>query len=233
VRAVRWTVLAAGSTLVTLALLDCSRASPPSTSPGFDVYVPMPEDGRDATVADASTESGFGLGQVDRAGRPLVTVLLVPGATQDEYNAQPTFEANLPRTLQDGIASRIAELDTLVLPGTDASDPVDWPEGGALLPMVLGDTLMVDTSLPCTGVDGGFVASYLDLEREALLPGPAPGPAYTHTTCGGRTPTEDVTDKSLTLLVTGDRDGGPSVTQGVPGPTRAASTTFPYLAPPN
>jgi hypothetical protein len=40
----------------------------------------------------------------------------------------------------------------------------------------------------------------------------------------------------LTLLVAGPRqyvDGGPTVTQGIAGPTRPATTTFPYLAPPN
>jgi hypothetical protein len=212
------------------ALLACSRASTPSSSPGFDVYVPMPvDDAGDATTSLDATEGGFGLGQIDRAGRPLVSVLLVPGTVQDQYNQQPSFIADLPRVLQDAIESRIAELDTLALAEGGAPDPVDWPQGGALLPMLVGDTLFVDTGRSCTGSDGGFVSSYLDIEREAFLV----GPPYTHSTCGGRTPNEHVVDETLTLLVTADREGGPQVTQGIAGPTRLATTAFPYLAPPN
>ncbi len=224
------TLTLAGSLAATLlagALVACGRASPPTSSPGFDVYVPMPGDGGGPSAPDAS-EGGFGLGQIDRAGRPLVSVLLVPGSLQDQYDDQPSFTTDLPRVLQDGVASRIAELDRLVLVDGGQPDPVDWPDGGVLLPMLLGDTLFVDTALPCTGPDGGFVASYLDVEREAFLT-----PMYTHSTCGGRTPNEAVVDESLTLLVTGSRQGGPQVVQGVAGPTRPATTTFPYLAPPN
>ncbi len=220
---------ALGAALIAGTLVACSRASPPTSTPGFDVYVPMPPDGGDAAVTEDAGDGGFGLGQVDRAGRPLVAVLLVPGAVQDAYNEQPSFTTNLPRVLQDGIASRVAELDTLVVTDGGAPDPVDWPEGGALVPMLLGDTLFVDTSLACTGADGGYVASYLDIEREAFLG----VPMYTHTTCGGRTPNEAVVDETLTLLVTGFRQGAPAITQGVAGPTKPATTTFPYLAPPN
>ncbi len=222
-------IFAACCLVFTATLFACSKAQPPTTSEGFDVYVPMPPDAGEDGAAEDAAEGGFGLGQIDRAGRALVSVLLVPSSVQDEYNAQPSYEMTPPRVLQDGIASRIAELDTLVLTDGGAPDPVDWPEGGALLPMLLSDTLVVDTGLSCTGSDGGFVASYLDIEREAFLV----GPPHVHTTCGGRTPNEDVVDETLTLLVTADRPGGPRVMQGVAGPTRLASTTFPYLAAPN
>jgi len=178
-------------------------------------------------TTEASTEAGLGQGQVDRAGHPLVTVLLVPGALQDEYNAQPSLAGSLPRTLEDALEARLVALDRLVL--DDAGpDPVDWPvpDGGThpLLPMTLTDLLLVDTALPCATADGGFAASYLDLEREIYLGGPA------HTTCGGRNPSEPVVDETLTLLVTGGRA---PVTQAVAGPTRPATTSFPYLADPN
>ncbi len=226
-----WTAIVAGA-LAALASAACSRASPPTSSPGFDVYVPMPGDGGDASVPEDASEAGFGLGQVNRAGRPLVSVLLVPGSLQDGYNDQPSFTTDLPRVYQDAIGSRIAEFDTLVLVEGGPPDPVDWPDGGVLLPMLLADTLLVDTALPCAGTDGGFFASYLDVEREAF----PLGPPHTHTTCGGRTPNEPAVDESLTLLVKGSRqegDGGAQVTQGVAGPTRPATTVFPYLAPPN
>jgi len=195
-----------------------------------DVYVPAPVE---AGVDAGPDGSGFGVGQVDRAGHPLVTVLLVPSGLQDEYNAQPTFEPAAPRILQDALEARLVAFDTLAL-GDAGPDPVDWPvpDGGThpLLPMLLGDVLLVDTSVPCTSADGGFSSSYLDLDREAYAFGP------THTTCGGRTPNDGVVDTTLTLLVQGpdaSAEGRAPVTQGVAGPTKLATTTFPYLAPPN
>jgi hypothetical protein len=202
-------------------LLSCKPAS--SQQP-VDVYVPFGDDAGDAASVE---EAGLGLGPIDRDGHPLVTVLLVPGALQDEYNAQASFEPNVPRVLQDALEARLVALDTLAL-GDGGADMVDWdvPDGGQhpLLPMFVSDVLLVDTSKSCTTADGGFASSYLDIEREVLLGGPA------HATCGGRTPDEDVVDETLTLLVTNGRE---PVTQGVPGPTKPATTTFPYLAAPN
>jgi len=213
--------------LCVAAALGSGCSAPVESSTGIDVYVPGADGGDATSGSDAGTDGGgFGLGQVDRAGRPLVTVLLVPSTLQDEYNAQPSFEPTQPRALQNALASRLAELDSLVV-GDAGPDPVDWADGGALLPMLLGDTLLVDTSQPCVS-DGGFVSSYLDIEQEVFL-----GRAAPHTTCGGRTPGEHVVDETLQLVVTADRDGGPSISQGIAGPTKPPSLSFPYLAPPN
>ncbi len=213
--------------LVAVALLTPACSAPSESSTGIDVYVPGADGGDAASIPEAGGDGGgFGLGQVDRAGRPLVAVLLVPATLQDEYNAQPSFAPNQPRVLQNAVASRLAELDSLVV-GDAGPDPVDWPDGGALLPMLLGDTLLVDTSRPCAS-EAGFVPSYLDLERHVFL-----GRPDASTTCGGRTPGEPVVDEMLQLLVTGNRDGGPVVTQGVAGPSEPPSLSFPYLAPPH
>ncbi len=210
--------------LLLLATSGCRAAS--GGQQPVDVIVP----GADATAGgntDAGLEAGLVSGQVDRAAHPLVTVLLVPAALQDEYNAQPTFEANVPRVLQDALEARLVAMDTLVL-GDAGADPVDWPipDGGShpLLPAFVNDVLLVDTGRSCVASDGGFAASYLDIEREIYLGGPA------HTTCGGRSPGENVVDETLTLFVTAGRA---PVTQGVAGPTKPANTTFPYLADPN
>ena len=155
-----------------------------------------------------------------------MTTLLIPGVLQDEFNRQSTFDGVPPRVLQDALEARLEAFDTLAL-GDAGPDPVDFPiaDGGShpLLPAFVGDFLLVDPRLACVA-DGGFTPSYLDLEREIFLDGSA------HTTCGGRTPSENVVDKTLTLLVTADRV---PVTQGIPGPTSPATTSFPYLAPPN
>ncbi|MDP9033525.1 MAG: DUF4331 domain-containing protein [Myxococcota bacterium] len=185
---------------------------------------------------DGSAESGVpdgaatpGPGQVDRVGHPLVTVLLVPGPLQDNYNAGSTFDP-VPRILQDALESRLEQLDLVAL-ADGGADPVDWPvpDGGVhpLLPLFLSDALLVDTSLSCVGEGGIFAATYLDLDREANALGPP------HTTCGGRTPAENVVDKTLALLITGDRDAGTRPTQGIVGPTKPATARFPYLAEPN
>jgi hypothetical protein len=213
--------------LCVAAVLGAGCSAPVESSTGIDVYVPG-ADGGDATSGfDAGGDGGgFGLGQIDRAGRPLVAVLLVPSTLQDEYNAQPSFEPTQPRVVQNAAASRLAELDSLVV--SDAGpDPVDWADGGALLPMLLADTLLVDTSRSCVS-DGGFVSSYLDIEQGVFL-----GRDAGNTTCGGRTPGEHVVDEMLQLLVTANRDGGPVIGQGIASPTKPPSLSFPYLAPPN
>lgn len=214
--------------LCALALVTAACQAPTESSTGIDVYVPGADGGDAASLPESGADGGgFGLGQVDRAGRPLVSVLLVPSTLQDEYNAQPSFAPAQPRVLQNAVATRLAALDSLVV-GDAGPDPVDWPDGGALLPMLLGDTLLVDTALPCVA-DGGFVPSYLDIENEVFLL----GPPYQHATCGGRTPAEHVIDETLQLFVTADREGGPVVAQGIAGPSKAPSLSFPYLAPPN
>jgi hypothetical protein len=220
----RAAVLVAALVVAGLGTAGCRPKASSGQQP-VEVILPGADGGGGST--DAGTEAGLVHGQVDRAGHPLVSVLLVPGSLQDEYNAQPSFEANVPRTLQDALESRLVALDTLAL--DDAGpDPVDWPvpDGGThpLLPMFLSDVLLVDTSRPCVSADGGFARSYLDLEREIYADG---GP---HATCGGRTPAEGVVDETLTLLVT---DGRSRVSQGVAGPSRTAPTTFPYLADAN
>jgi hypothetical protein len=223
-------------TVVARTLMGCGARLP--VIPDADVYVPAPPEAGGEAASDAATESGgldggsdaFGLGPVDRAGHPLVNVLLVPPAHQDDYNAQPSFEGTVPRVLQDAIESRLEFLDTIAI-GDGGPDPVDWPvpEGGThpLLPLFLTDLLLVDTSLPCTQPDGGFAESYLDIEREIYLQGPQ------HATCGGRTPGDDVVTTTFTLVVTSARDGGPALGAGLQGPSRPATTTFPYLASPN
>jgi len=159
-------------------------------------------------------------------------VLLVPGSLQDGYNGASTFDAGVSRTVQDALTSRMHVLDTIAL--SDAGpDPVDWPvDSGAhpLVPIFATDALLIDTARPCILADGGFASTYLEIERE-VFPPPFSGAA--HVTCGGRTPPDDVVDTTLALLVTGDRDGGPAVRQGVSKPTKPATTTFPYLAEPN
>src|SRR5258708_27129426 len=89
------------------ALFGCRGSA--RVEPTADVYVPAPpeggvEGGDETTGTDASV---IGLGQVDRAGHPLTSVLLVPGVLHDSFNAEPSFETSLPRVLQDALEARL------------------------------------------------------------------------------------------------------------------------------
>ena len=98
----------------------------------------------------------------------------------------------------------------------------DWPLDGSgthpLTELLLADHLVVDLSKPYAD------DSFLEIER-AMLQGRA------HTTCGGRSPNDDVMDTLYTLLVNAGR--GPRIGDGVDRATAPATRTFPYLAPPN
>jgi hypothetical protein len=226
-----------GALLVVLAFAPAACHVRPPPEEMADVYVPAPADdaasdgtAEEAAAPDAAADASPAPVQVDRAGHPLANVVLVPGAHQDDYNGERSFESNFPRVLQEAVESRLEFFDTVAV-GDGGPDPIDWPvpEGGThpLLPMFVTDVLLVDTALPSTAADGGFAASYLDIEREIYLGG-AP-----HETCGGRTPSDDVAGTTLTLIVTGDRDGGPPIAQGTAGPTKAPVLRFPYFADPN
>jgi len=133
--------------------LACNSAGGAS---GDDAAAP----GSDAGADSGDSGSTFGLGQVDRAGRPLVAILLVPGSLDDDYNAAPSFDSPLSRTLQDALSSRLHALDGLVLDG-GSPDPIDWPidGGGAhpLLSMFATDALLLDPAKPCVSADGSFL----------------------------------------------------------------------------
>ncbi len=228
-RPVAFIVAAALPALATGACRSSTNAGPEDAN----VYVPSGADAGLNADAEAGVDgAGLATGQVDRAGRPLVSILLVPDSLKDDYNAASTFDAPLSRTLGDGLTARLQALDTLAI-GDAGPDPVDWPiEGGAhpLLPVLAPDALLVDTALPCASADGGYAASYLDIERE-IFPGVFESNAV-HTTCGGRTPSDDVVDTTLSLLVTRNRAGAAQVTQGLVGPAKPATQKFPYLAEP-
>ena len=100
---------------------------------------------------------------------------------------------------------------------------VDWPldEDGnhPLTDLVLADFLVVDVTKPY--VEQG---SFLEIELAARRGEP-------HQTCGGRTLNDDVMDTIFTQLVNAGH--GPTIRDGVDAATCPATSTFPYLAPPN
>lgn len=88
--------------------------------------------------------------------------------------------------------------------------------------MSTGNYLVVDLSKRCEFEK----PSYLDIEREQMFGTP-------HTTCGGRTPSEDALDVTYNLLIRGKPEKAADIGDGVDQLHKAASPTFPYLAGPN
>jgi len=66
--------------------------------------------------------------------------------------------------------------------------------------------------------------TFLEIERSTMA-------GRAHETCGGRSLNDDVIDTLYTFWINGG--AGPVIRDGVDAASRAASTTFPYLAEPN
>jgi hypothetical protein len=165
--------------------------------------------------------------RLERLGRPEIKNFIMLDRASDTlnrdleirdiYNMEDAFQL-LPDYL-NAYRSRINN-GLVFYDGLDSK--TDWPldaEGvHPLRDLLLSDFLVVDVTQPFAE-DG-----YLEIER-ALLRGDA------HSTCGGRTLNHDMVDTFLTFLV--NNGNGPRITDGVDRPTALASSTFPYLQPPN
>ena len=138
---------------------------------------------------------------------------------RDLYNAEDAFNLG-----QDYVGAYRARLNANLAFFDRLDGKIDWlPDEQGVHPLtelLLADFLVVDTSRPFS--DGGD--SDLEIERAVLTGRP-------HTTCGGRSPWDDIIDTLYTLLV-GGLDG-PRISDGVDQPTQPTARSFPYLVPPN
>jgi hypothetical protein len=179
-----------------------------------------------AVAAETVTAGPYPL-RLERLGRPEVkNVLLSDNGVDtantvvdlhDLYNQEDPFR--LAPTYLGAYRARL-NANLAFFDGLDGKS--DWstrPDGAhPLTELLLADFLVVDVAKPYSE------DSYFEIER-ALLEGRA------HTTCGGRSPNDDVIDTLFTLIVNACR--GPRVSDGVAQATVPASREFPYLAPPN
>lgn len=183
---------------------------------------------------------------IDRMGRPAINTALnnmfnpndtQKGIAKDNYNGEVN-EADWATVLIEGkpitkeFAGNLAVIDGLdavcgnqLLAAGDPSGDAGASEYAALPAVLVDDQLYLDTSIgDCKAT--ASLPNYLAVEARFLgLP---------LTTCGGRTPLDDVIDISFTLLASG---GTAAVTDGVNAdadPSTAASLTdFPFLNAPN
>lgn len=179
-----------------------------------------------ATLAETMTVGSLRI-RLERLGRPEIKNFIMLDRASDTlnrdleirdiYNMEDVFQL-LPDYL-NAYRSRINN-GLVFYDGLDGK--TDWPLDGEgvhpLRDLLLADFLVVDVAKPLDE-DG-----YLEIER-ALLRG------QEHTTCGGRMLNHDMVDTFLTFLV--NNRNGPRITDGVDFPTVPASSTFPYLQPPN
>lgn len=224
-------------------LAACSSDDTPSATPSSDGGVTTsdsaaPDDagGSDAKVdppdAGPPPMPPLGTVQIDRAGRALVSWALasptdnVPVGTksdaqasaQESYNvttdpaALPSFSPIFVKNLKgfDGLDGVCGNAFLLGAAGAQRYD--------ALASMFLDDRLYLDTRK-------GTCTTYLALERKKA--------GASIDDCGGRTPTVDAIDVTLTAIVSGF--GGAPFGDGVPSATDStpSMTTFPFLVTPN
>lgn len=165
--------------------------------------------------------------QIDRAGRPAISTALVAtfAATLPERNeARDRYNQALPATwpsFEPEVTTSLGILDALngvcgdqLLAEASGADRYD-----ALADILLDDRLYVNSASGTCGV-------YLGLEGEvvgALTAGMGG--------CGGRTPNDDVVERSFSVLAAGTLTG---IDDLVTGDARDHSPdVFPFLAGPN
>lgn len=180
-----------------------------------------------AVVAETLTRGRFSV-RIERVGRPEVKNLLLGPKQFDQvnrdleirdlYNLEDAF--HLGSSYSGAYRARL-DANLAFWDGLDGVEhwPLDPVGAHPLTELVLADHLVVDPSKPYA--ERG---SFLEIER-AVMDGHVPDG------CGGRALNDDVIDALYTLWITGG--SGPVVSDGVDASSRPATTSFPYLAPPN
>lgn len=159
----------------------------------------------------------------DRIGRAELTNIALASPSTDKplYNGEDSFavSSSTQATFSAILTGTINRYDTF-----DMSDDLTDAQVSDLVGVLLDDQLRVDLSKPCNSIDG---VSYLAIERGEFL-----GEEWT--SCGGRTPNDDVIDHVLTLL-TGGLNAKTQVKDNIgtwDKRTAEQKATFPYLAEP-
>lgn len=157
--------------------------------------------------------------QIDRLGRPEMTNIIMASKGREDirkiYNEENTFDLikEHAKIYRERLHSNLVFFDSL-------NNKQDWSpeEVSDLTSILLNDFLVIDTSKPYTE------SSYFDIEYSILREKP-------YTSPGGRSLNDDAIDVLFNMLVNGGKQ--PGITDGVSQATQPATTTFPYLAPPN
>ena len=213
---------------------------PPMDSGTGDTAHPGDSGGGDTGTMGCSIDAGPNTGQIDRMGRAAINTALNLGDdnAKNAYNQQTTFQDWSMNTTNDtNFNNNLQFIDSL-------DGMIQWtPVMGVhpLTKILEQDALFVYSGSQCTTAANSFCeGSYLSVEVSLLTGGAAPPD------CGGRTPHDSATNKTLTALVGGAsmvdgittctatmQDKDCAINDKVTGPTKLAVHTFPYLAAPN
>jgi hypothetical protein len=174
-----------------------------------------------AVTAKSITQDfpGAGWRQVDWKGRPEVTNYTInPNGSKelrDLYNQERPFSKKMEHAAE--YRKRILTNITDFFDGQDGKK--DWTKKKAnqLTSIILRDYIVVAPNLPCEG------PGYMNIEYAIMN-----GTEINH--CGGRKLTDDISDRLLSWYLTGKLD---TLDDGVDGPYRAVSNSFPYMAEPD
>ena len=161
--------------------------------------------------------------RIDRIGRPEITNISMNMNAAGGADLRDSYNSDRPFKVSDSKKSVYADRLLKNISGYDNIDGhLDFtPEQlQKLVSVLLDDYLVVDPSMPCPKT------SFFEIERAMLLGQP-------HETCGGRDMNDNVVNKMYTLYEKG-LVAMPSVavTDGLTGPAKPVSTTFPYQAEP-
>lgn len=155
----------------------------------------------------------------DRSGRPeIVNISMYPAndnGINDKYNSQEAFPESLMfrELFSKRLSKNISFYDQI-------DGVVDWNKASLskLVKLLLDDYLIIDFSKDkvCSG-DNYFEVEKAFLEKEVSQ------------TCGGRKPEDDIMDRMYSTYINGNRF---LIEDGIDGPSKAISKTFPFLAAP-
>jgi hypothetical protein len=169
---------------------------------------------------------------IDRMGRPTTGRILIGGMLPDgpakdraldEYDRTEEFNWT---TYEAEIAASLATFDALDSRASagDGCGNVEWYTPpttsisyATMARLFADDRLFVDTRF-------ALCATYFSVERAAIRNEP-------RTTCGGRAPSYDVIDDTLSILIQGA--GSPSISDGVDSHSDASDSAFPFLGAPH
>jgi len=167
---------------------------------------------------------------------------------KNDYNRVDAFDKSNDRKARDKKYETWISIGLKALDRIDSDtdgrkkEILDWPHADPTSSskikhpfvdlFVKSDWLIVDTQKKCNTEKG--TSTYFDIQMSAYFLGD-----NSHLTCGGRTPNEDVIDKTLTLFVNGPerlptgwwgrQSGGPVRTDGVDQAHTVAISKFPWL----
>lgn len=165
--------------------------------------------------------------RIERVGRPEIKNYILSWKEHDPVNRD--FEIRDLYNLEDAFhmskdyrGAYRARFNANLAFFDSIDGKTDWPldAQGAhpLTELLLNDYLVIDLAKPYAE------NSYFEIERALLHNRP-------HTTCGGRSPNDDIMDTLGTLLINAEQ--GPRLSDGVDQATTPAAQSFPYLMPPN